>query len=184
MKKTLYSVVLFLSILSSTISPVFAHGEDGNAGIIEEVLGSNITLFIGASLLTLITVSIIILLRQATMTRWQIGIAGFTALSGFVHLGLGVRGDFLLLLNGLGFLVLLTILFLPIRLLQEKQQIILWLLLGYTVVTFMGYFLTHPIGGYDKLGLITKVVELGLMACLTMRIWELSQANKEQTAFG
>lgn len=50
------------------------------------------------------------------------GIISLSALSAFIHLGFGLGGEFLLLLNGLGFVGLLILLVAPIVFLAAQGQ--------------------------------------------------------------
>lgn len=105
-------------------------------------------------------------LQQKPLTKWQYGILFLGVLSGIVHIGMGLTGDILLLLNGIGYHVLLGVLFIPAGFLADKKQILRLLIIGYTIVTFVGYFLSHPVGDYDSIGLFTKAVEGALVICL------------------
>ena len=80
-----------------------------------------------------------------------------------------------------GYHILLGTLFIPAGFLADKKQILRFLLVGYTAITFVGYFLFHPIGGYDTVGLFTKGVEVALVLCLIMRLVRGNQQNSEQT---
>ena len=95
-------------------------------------------------------------------------------LTGFLHLGIGLGGDLLLLLNGLGFIGLGVLLVFPIQPLLAKHQLIFWVLFFYTAITFVGYFATHTFGFYSSLALLTKGVEGVLMVAIIIQIRRLN----------
>ena len=167
--------VLFVTVivLLVTVLPVVADGghDDVAAGVV--ATSSNVTLLGVSGLLTFLTVGIV---RQVTVlkswTFWQWGIVGLTALSAFIHLGFGLRGDTLLLLNGLGYIGLLALLVAPVAFLAGYQQWVRGLLLVYTAVTFIGYFALHTPAAYSNTGLLTKAIELGLMVCVGVQLWQ------------
>ncbi len=182
-KSILYVVVTVLTLLMIT-SVAFAHGDETADETGEEAFTiSNTILVGGALLLAVATTGTISFFSKEPLTKWQYGIAYLGSVSGFIHLGLGLQGDMLLLLNGLGYLALLAALFWPSRVIikESERRLILWVLLGYTAITFIGYFLTHPLGGYDTLGLVTKIIEVGLMAFLIVRIRERTQQTSDKS---
>ena len=111
---------------------------------------------------------------------WHIGIILLAASSGFIHLGLGLSGDFLLLLNGLGYLGLIGGLILPIAMIISHKTKVYWLLLAYTAVTFIGYFALHPLGAYSRMGLLTKAIELGLIILIGYQVLQSKSRNSKK----
>jgi hypothetical protein len=190
MKKKFFLVVLILLVSLMVTFPTFAHGGDEGEVVSETVVGdgtfmiSNTILVIGSLFLAVGVVGLLALFSNTPMTMWLAGIVLLGVVSGFTHLGVGLQGDMLLVLNGLGYLVLVAALFLPIGFLVEKRRQILWVFLSYTIVTFIGYFISHSLGGYSNIGLFTKLIELGLAGCLTMHIWEIGKEKSDQAAFG
>jgi hypothetical protein len=69
----------------------------------------------------------------------------------------------LFLLNGIGYLVLVTALYLPQ--LRQYQPIVRWLLIAFAAVTIIMYF---AIAGFrpNPVGLLTKAVEVALIVLL------------------
>jgi hypothetical protein len=69
----------------------------------------------------------------------------------------------LFLLNGIGYLVLVTALYLPQ--LRQYQPIVRWLLIAFAAVTVIMYF---AIAGFriNPVGLLTKLVEIALIVLL------------------
>ena len=129
------------------------------------------TLSFGLSLLLSLTTYI---LDRHKVNYLQTGIIFLSGLTGFLHLGIGLGGDLLLLLNGLGFIGLGVLLAVPISLLSAKRKPILWVLFFYTAITFVGYFATHTFGLYSSLALLTKAVEGILMIVIVLQVRQLN----------
>ncbi len=92
-------------------------------------------------------------------------IASFlTIFTGGIHLAFGIRGDWLLLANGVGFLGFGVIRTLNVIRISKFNKLIIVALMGYTVVTFFGYFLTHD--HFDTIGLASKLTETILLVIL------------------
>ena len=104
----------------------------------------------------------------------EYAIVATIAITAFIHLFVGLEGDLLLILNGLGYIALASVRFLP----QLQQKMPLNILNGatiiYTIITIIGYFVVH--GGVETVGLITKAIELALIALIFVNIRQ-SQAN-------
>lgn len=107
---------------------------------------------------------------SARPDRLQTTAIGLIALTGMIHFYLGIRGDWLLLANGLGFFALLCALYFPIAPLAAVRRPLLGVLLLYTLVTFVGYFVSHTPAAYDAVGLASKGLELALMAVLAVAL--------------
>ena len=102
--------------------------------------------------------------------KWLIGL--LTAATGILHLLVGFGVDImgviepqsLLVLNGVGYLVLLWLFWTSDG---SRRGTIRWLLLAYTLITLVGYFLINGSGGFQfTLGLIIKAIELLLIILL------------------
>ena len=103
--------------------------------------------------------------------KWLIGL--LTAATGLLHLlfglGIGLFGgsnlNWMLVLNGAGYLVLL---FLFWTASGSRRNTIRWILLAYTLITLVGYFLINGGGAWQfTFGLIIKGIEL-LLAILLL----------------
>ena len=103
--------------------------------------------------------------------KWLIGL--LTAATGLLHLlyglGIGLFGgtslNWILILNGAGYLVLL---FLFWTATGSRRGTIRWILLAYTLITLVGYFLLQGAGAWQfTFGLILKGIEL-LLAILLL----------------
>lgn len=98
-------------------------------------------------------------------------IALLTAATGVLHLlvGFGLIGDgvtnWLLVLNGVGYLVLLVLFWMS----SGNGGTIRWILLAYTLITLIGYFVINAgsnFGLNNTIGLIIKAIELLLVTLL------------------
>ena len=98
-------------------------------------------------------------------------IALLTAATGILHLLVGfdmVGGSgatyWILVLNGVGYLVLLWLFWTSSG---SRRGTIRWILLAYTLITFIGYFALNAMNGIDSfanpMGLIIKAIELLLI---------------------
>ena len=97
-----------------------------------------------------------------------------TLATAIIHLSLGLT---LFILNGIGYIVLLALLYAPIPGLAPYQQYVRYVLLAYTALTVI---LWLPLGTpYTGLGYITKLIELGLIAVLTV---EATQVRRSTTS--
>lgn len=164
-------MIVLLALFS--VSPVAAH--DGDSGILSVFIGNRL-LAAAAAVLSLLNVLLVVLISGKPYPIWNIGVIGLGSMAAFLHLGIGLRGDTLLLLNGFGYLALVYALLLPLPFLIARQAWTHWLLVGYTSVTFVGYFLMHGLAISDLIGLFTKILEFGLVFFLFMR---MRQARNE-----
>ncbi|WP_420643278.1 hypothetical protein [Candidatus Leptofilum sp.] len=100
-----------------------------------------------------------------SLSKADFAIIGFGLVTAVIHLLLARP---LLILNGLGYIALLAMLFLPLPRLVPLRPVIRWGLIGYTAVTIVLYFVTHRGGLWmeDGLGLMTKMVEIILILLL------------------
>ncbi len=92
-------------------------------------------------------------------------IVGLALLTGLIHLFVGFQSQFVLVLNGLGFIALAIGLYLLPQLANWRNHI-RWVLIVYTAVTIVGYFAIFPQPLEYGLGLVTKAVEVILIVLL------------------
>lgn len=161
-------------ILMTTL-PVLAHGDEEEVVTEAMATGGMGWIIPVAIIIALVVTGVFSRFRQVKLTGWQYGILFLGLLSGIIHIAMGFTGDALLLLNGVGYHVLLGALFISAGFLADKKQLLRLLLVGYTVITFVGYFVFHPVGGYDGIGLFTKGVEFALVLCLIVRVFRVNQ---------
>ncbi len=95
-------------------------------------------------------------------------IVGLALLTGLIHLFVGFQGQFILVLNGIGFIALAMGLYMLPQLATWKAQI-RWVLIAYTAVTIVGYFFLFPQPLDYGLGLVTKAIEVILIVLLFMQ---------------
>jgi len=92
----------------------------------------------------------------------QIGILVLTVATAIIHLTL-VFPSPMFILNGLGYLVLLAALFLPIPQLAGYHRLVRWVLLGYTLLTVV---LWVVMGSRIPIAYVAKVIEVVLILLL------------------
>lgn len=146
-------------ILFGLVSPVFAH--EASPLFSRTTLLPLFSGFVGAVAL----VSGTYFDRRNEVSIFMAGLLLATFATGFIHLVAGAHEwDTLLILNGLGFVVLGAAINFPLQLFSDQRRLILIVLACYTLITIVGYFMTHP--QFDWLGVATKAVEIGLLICL------------------
>lgn len=91
----------------------------------------------------------------------QIGIILLTLATAIIHFALAF--DWLFYANGLGYLGLLALLYLPIPALAPYRGIIRWLLIAFTAVTVIAWI---SFGIRSPIAYLTKVIEVALVALL------------------
>jgi len=98
----------------------------------------------------------------------QYGIIALAIATGLIHLlVLGIlSGQILFTLNGLGYLALVAAIYLPLRFLAGYRGLARWLLMGYTALTLVLYFVMNWPDVWNPLGIITKVIEVVLIVLL------------------
>jgi len=102
----------------------------------------------------------------SSLNTRRYAIIALTVITAIVHLGLGfTTSNTLFILNGLGYLVLIVALYF-IPQLAAQRSLIRWVLLAYTAVTFVLYFVFNWPNIWGPAGLIDKAIELILMVLL------------------
>jgi hypothetical protein len=100
--------------------------------------------------------------RPRSSTPLQIGIIVLTCMTAVTHLTLNFP-DPIFILNGLGYLVLLAAVYLPLPFLAPYRRSARWALIGYTALTIV---LWLAIGARSPIGFVNKANELLLLALL------------------
>ena len=106
--------------------------------------------------------------QKITIGSLQWGIILLTVATAVIHFSLILP---LFILNGLGYLVLLAGLYLPIPALANYRSWVRWVLLGYTALTIILWVI---MGVRSPLAYIDKAIEVVLIGLLFM---ESRQAN-------
>ncbi len=96
----------------------------------------------------------------------QIGILVLTLATAFIHFSL-LFPDILFILNGLGYLTLLALYFLPIPIVRDNRALVRWVFMGFVVITILAWVAignkSWPAGA---LGYLTKAIEIVLLGLL------------------
>ena len=102
--------------------------------------------------------------RTSTRVGLGVGIFLLALATAAIHLYLGLSfGNTLFVLNGLGYLGLLAALQLPIPQLSPFRPIVRWVLVGYTTLTIVLYFVMAPL---TVIGFVDKTIEVTLIVLL------------------
>lgn len=101
----------------------------------------------------------------------RLGIILLTVTTALIHLVLSFRfptgPDPIFMLNGLGYLGLVALLYLPTPLLVEQRHFVRWLLLGYTALTVLLWLF---MGVRSMIAYIDKLIELALIGLLWLEV--------------
>jgi hypothetical protein len=81
--------------------------------------------------------------------------------------------DPVFLLNGLGYLGLTILLFLPLPALDRYRNLVRWILIAYTLITVVAWYF---IGVRSMIAYIDKTIEVLLIICLALD-WLLARKN-------
>jgi hypothetical protein len=103
---------------------------------------------------------------QPRFGAMQIAIVLLTIATALVHLYLAIfqmHFDLLFIANGLGYLGLLGLLYLPIPMVTPYRAIVRWIFIIFTVVTVVAWY---AIGTRDMLAYVTKAIEIVLIILL------------------
>ncbi|HEY7356823.1 MAG TPA: hypothetical protein VH590_10165 [Ktedonobacterales bacterium] len=111
----------------------------------------------------------------------EVGIIVLAGATAFLHLSLGLSSrhptgfpfPVLFYLNAAGYLVLITLLYLPV--LQPIQRYIRWLLILYTAVTIFAWV---TIGDRDMDGFLDKGIEIALILLLLLEEWRATRQRR------
>ncbi len=94
----------------------------------------------------------------------RVGIVLLTLATALIHLQLAFP-DPAFILNGLGYLTLLAVLYLPIEQVARYRSMVRWALIGYTALTI---FLWGLLGARTPIGYIDKMIEILLIFLLLL----------------
>ena len=100
--------------------------------------------------------------QSAAEIAIRIGVVVLTLITAIVHLSL-LFPDPVFILNGLGYLTLLAALYLPIPRLVSHRRLVRWTLIGYAMLTILGWV---AIGERTLLGYSTTADEVALIVLL------------------
>ena len=170
-------------LIELLMKTVLHSGGNSSAGQFYEdtLVGDNI--IVGANTIIIGTVLSIIAYLFApkiskfmllTEDRLTLSLIIFTAV---VHIILGVE-DVMLLLGGIGFLAFgFTLYIEKVDLIEQNRTSVFYLLIVYTLSIIIFYIYLHPDltkdENYDHLGIITKIVEAGIVGLGMMQLDEI-----------
>lgn len=109
--------------------------------------------------------------QQAELGVRQYAIIGLTFATAFIHFTL-LFPDPVFVLNGLGYLILIGALYLPVANLLRYRNYVRWLLMAYTAVTIILWVI---VGARSPLAYVDKMIEIALLALL----WFDSQSPRQ-----
>ncbi len=185
-RHSITSIILIGLLFLVSVMPALAHGGDEEGGAEaassagfaltgSTVLGIAVTLGLAA------TIGLVSTGSSLNLRRVQVGIIGLATTTAVVHILMGLN-ELILLLNGIGYLTLITATYL-VPALRSTRGTLIWLLLGYTLLTITLYFVSHPWGyehgALDLVGLTTKAVEVALVGFIFVDVWQSRQAPNQ-----
>ena len=189
LQRTINSTILLSILFLLSVIPTLADGGHDDSGV--ETVGRVGFALTGSTILGLAMAASIVMViglvaakSSLNFRQVQYGVVGLATITAIIHLLLGLN-EFILLLNGLGYLALIAAIYLlpPFR---AFQGVLIWVLIGYTAVTIILYFVSHPWGyehggSLDRLGLITKAVEFALAGLVFVDWWQRRQRTSLPT---
>ena len=101
----------------------------------------------------------------------QIGVMVLTVVAALIHLSLQFP-NWLFILNALGYLALLAVLYLPVRQLNRWRTQWRWALIAYTAITIVAWLVMGD--KQSTLAYVTLIVELGLVGLLFVENYQAS----------
>lgn len=105
----------------------------------------------------------------------QMGVLILSLVTALIHIYLAFQfpngTDIIFVLNGLGYLGLATLLYLPLPQLMRYRSLIRWVLMSYTALTIILWVL---IGARNAIAYFDKLIELALMVLLWIEQQEAS----------
>ena len=162
-------------IMTFFVSVTYAHGEGSNDGLLSTFTRTNAIILIIAAISALVYGGVIWSTLGQRSSLISLGISFLIAFAGFVHLAAGRTGDLLLIANGFGFLVFVVVLEHKAIRLSKWINIAQVILITYTSITFVGYFIVHD--HLDIIGVSTKITEALLIVALLVRLVQMRMSD-------
>lgn len=108
--------------------------------------------------------------QSVKMTGLRWGVVGLTVATAIIHLVLGITSDMpmflvLFILNGIGYLALIAALYF-LSMFAANRSLIRYVLMGFTAVTFVLYFVFNWPDVWGGMGIVDKAIELILIILL------------------
>lgn len=104
----------------------------------------------------------------------RLAIAILTVLTAVIHLGIGAatfsdRLGPILVLNGIGYLVLLAAFWFDVP--KGQGRLVAWALIAYAAVTIVAYFVSWGVSGFTQpVGILTKLIEVLLIVAVYLHL--------------
>lgn len=118
--------------------------------------------------------------NQLQLGARQTGILIFSLITALIHIYLAFQfpngTDIIFVLNGLGYLGLAALLYLPLPQLTGYRALIRWVFMGYAALTVILWIL---IGARNAIAYFDKLIELALIVLLWMEHQEASQSTTQ-----
>ncbi len=162
------SFPLTLTILLLWLLPIATVLADGGHGDDTAASNGGSPILITAVVSVVFIVGGIFLANEGTLGRYGLFSIILGTITGAIHLNIGLNGNTLLLLNGLGYFGLIAALYLPIAALTPFRKWIRLLLIVYTLITIVAYIATHPPAYMSTTGILDKIVEVLLIVSLVI----------------
>lgn len=190
LRRTIKSTILLSFLFLLSVIPALAHGGDEEGGAEAAASSTGFTLtgstILGIAVVASIVVAIGLVTVKSSLNLRQVqfGVIGLATMTAVIHLLIGLN-EFILLLNGLGYLALIAGIYLlpPFK---GFRGPLTWVLIGYTIVTIVLYFVSHPWGyehgSLDRLGLVTKAIEIALAGLVLVEWWQRQRTPSLPTA--
>lgn len=167
----IFIVLCYVSLI------VFAH-DDTTDSIMSTFTNTNILIVLIAASLSVIYSGAIWATLAEKASRFFFVIAWLIAFAGFIHLAAGRSGDWLLLANGIGYLVFVILRGHKAIRTTKWNSLLSIIIVIYTLITFVGYFLTHD--HYDIVAISTKASEIILMLLLVFELFRTYQLQSNR----
>ena len=162
------AVIGLLYLILAT--PAFAHEDPGISS------GATLAPLIGGLIGGVVLAGVAMMMIQPKPDRLMLSVLFGIGFAGILHLAVAlIWGDNLLLLNGAGFIVLGIAWGWFTGLVPGGRTTILAVLAVYTLVTFVGYFVTHD--HFDLVGLASKAAEAFLLIVIGIILFRPSSAS-------
>jgi hypothetical protein len=112
-----------------------------------------------------------------TLSPLQWAIVVLAAATALIHITLAFTFpngvDPIFILNGVGYLGLVALLYLPVTALAPYREVVRWVLIAYTAATIV-IWLFPQIGVRSTIAYMTKLIEIALIICLWLD-WQRSR---------
>lgn len=138
------------------------HGDEGASTAAGSAAATPLTVIVSVIFL----LGAIFLATDGKLNRNGLMIAVLSTITAAIHLFFGLNGETLLILNGVGYFALAAALIAPHSAFIANRKWICYLLIAYTLVTIIAYFVTHTPAQMSGIGIFDKIIEVILIGTL------------------